>query len=1295
MTDLLEQGGSFVLLAAGGVGKTHVLDDMRALEGGSAKIDLIGLDCRDIREAINQAITEGRPIYLDALDEAVIHLPAVFRILEQCLNKASAAEVPWRLSSRPAAWDASLARKLASIIPEFRQLRLLPLTRAHAVDLAQQLMAPPGPTADPAVVVEQLGRLASTPGGLRAAIRRWRKTGSLPAGQLEALRFEVKDLLTEANPSLPIPTVSLDRRYRLASRLGAITLFSEGTGRFTRSVGDQADVVGVSELPSDPEPEEPGTPVTPQEYQEILNTALFDAAPDSTVSFRHHQFAEFLAASYLVDRKIGRAQLKGVLGLHADGTLPGAMMGVAAWLGALKPSLVEDLILGNALGLAQTGVAFPNEVRAKIVDSLLMLASAGDVDPWWAIDFSVLHHPGLETQLRTHLDDAHRPEHLWWIARLAEAGTCRSLAGRLLELALEGQSPSWALNAMIEAVGTMGTDQDRFTLRAFLTCDETVDPDDELLGTALNVLYPVHLSCHDLLDKLRPRRNRSLIGSYLVFLGGLAERLASDDLPQALIWARQRLDDGQDAYGRLFGRLLARGCLTASSPAVLDALAGLLADLLQHSTWGWEFYRDGKPWHRMNAEQRRILAVAVANLMASDRWYRLCRSELIQTGDLPWLIRELTSMPRPAQETLAECVSVLSHQPTASTAELILSLEPGHPAYSATEHLRQTMAIDCQAAQQWRRARDSETAFEQRRSTAAAEQEANLKMSIDEAEISTESWWKIIYWISVDPRGSAHKFFTHDLISRPGWQLLDETQRDRVLEIGLDYLRKHRVNASVWAGRNSYALNQIMPDWSGVYLMTSVAQRRPELLQELEPSVWERWAPAIVGASMEDHQGDEIRSRTDLFDMAPDVGQQAILAAALDFLDALQTHGRQLTFYPLYKHIAARLAPDLAKRLAADHYDDQLAVALLQLLTKKAPNAVVETCFRLRSHASSNLSTVAFQCLAELGPSVVVDSLCVNESDLEDIGPYVKIEDLDESHLSTFARLIMDRFPYAGDTSASTPWQAKRNIQQTRQAVLQRMTDLGLAQELESLKEGRPTADIEIIARYARTARSRVADLAFTRPAPPELLTLLARSDTRLIRHGGNLQSVVLEQLELLQHEITHNTAFRDLWNEAKQGDTSKKQGFPKGEDDISDWIRRAIEVRLTNGCIVDREIQVARQASRGFGTRVDLTATATAATQSQDVVRVIIEAKLVDNDELMTAMHQQLKEKYLIPTGVNHGIYLVYWVTSEQRPQGWSKGRYPDRALLMNELREQAQQVEQPFIIEPFILDISRPTLR
>jgi hypothetical protein len=46
--------------------------------------------------------------------------------------------VPWRLACRPAAWDAGLAAALSGRLPGFRQLRLLPLTRAAARDVASE-----------------------------------------------------------------------------------------------------------------------------------------------------------------------------------------------------------------------------------------------------------------------------------------------------------------------------------------------------------------------------------------------------------------------------------------------------------------------------------------------------------------------------------------------------------------------------------------------------------------------------------------------------------------------------------------------------------------------------------------------------------------------------------------------------------------------------------------------------------------------------------------------------------------------------------------------------------------------------------------------------------------------------------------------------------------------------------------------------------------------------------------------------------------------------------------------------
>ncbi len=64
--------------------------------------------------------------------------------------------------------------------------------------------------------------------------------------------------------------------------------------------------MGVAELPSAPEPEEPGTPLTPAAYEEVLSTALCDAAPDAAVSFAHQQYVEYLAACYLSERRIIR-----------------------------------------------------------------------------------------------------------------------------------------------------------------------------------------------------------------------------------------------------------------------------------------------------------------------------------------------------------------------------------------------------------------------------------------------------------------------------------------------------------------------------------------------------------------------------------------------------------------------------------------------------------------------------------------------------------------------------------------------------------------------------------------------------------------------------------------------------------------------------------------------------------------------------------------------------------------------------------------------------------------------------
>ena len=76
------------------------------------------------------------------------------------------------------------------------------------------------------------------------------------------------------------------------------------------------------------------------------------------------------------------------------------------------------------------------------------------------------------------------------------------------------------------------------------------------------------------------------------------------------------------------------------------------------------------------------------------------------------------------------------------------------------------------------------------------------------------------------------------------------------------------------------------------------------------------------------------------------------------------------------------------------------------------------------------------------------------------------------------------------------------------------------------------------------------------------------------------------------------------------------------------------------------------------FDTPIDLTATTK--TMNGDKARVFVEAKRVDNRELMTATKNQLIDRYLVPKNRRHGIYLVYWITPTQRADGWSRDTWP-----------------------------------
>ena len=193
---------------------------------------------------------------------------------------------------------------------------------------------------------------------------------------------------------------------------------------------------------------------------------------------------------------------------------------------------------------------------------------------------------------------------------------------------------------------------------------------------------------------------------------------------------------------------------------------------------------------------------------------------------------------------------------------------------------------------------------------------------------------------------------------------------------------------------------------------------------------------------------------------------------------------------------------------------------------------------------------------------------------------------------------------------------------------------------------------------------------------------MLSQADARLVRSSADLMEVTLIQLEQLQSELGKG-ASRYLW------DFGQDESIPKSEDDISDWVRDQLKLRLGQASIIYREVQVSRKR-QGIGTRIDLTATTPVATQPADTACVIAEAKLVTNRELMTAMRNQLVLRYLVPTGLRYGIYLVYWISPGQRAT--RRRTHTSKERLLRSLNQQATEVGQGIQIKPFLLDISHP---
>lgn len=519
---------AYVLLGDPGAGKTTAFKDEAGVLGDDAHV----VSARDFLFP-NDVPPEWRhkTLFIDGLDEVRAGEPDARTPFDRIRRRLTELERPrFRLSCREADWlGENDRRNLAKVSPggQVTVLRLDPLTESDI----KGVLASRADISDPEEFVstardrgvhgllanpQTLDMLANVVGG----------GGEWPGSRLETFEQACLRIVREHNEEHKASTKLGDgptsaQLLDASGRLCAVHLLT-GTAGFSL-LHDGDDVNYLSPDRCDYE--------SPDVVRHALGTKLFKGQSDSRLTPIHRHIAEYLAAPHLarlVDAQ--KLPVRRVLALMEgyDGTVVTEMRGLSAWLAAQCPAVRPHLIDRDPIGVGQYGDVrgFTHQEKRTLLESLGRDLPRRNLEFGVAASFRTLATPDMEAVFRDVLSsrsrDTEQQLFIGFVLQvLMESASLPGLSESLLRVVRCAKWwPSvrkWALDAY--CLSYHGQDKPD-VLRALLKDTrrgDVADPDDDLLGTLLEQLYPQELSPRELWEFFSRPQNPDHFGRYRWF----------------------------------------------------------------------------------------------------------------------------------------------------------------------------------------------------------------------------------------------------------------------------------------------------------------------------------------------------------------------------------------------------------------------------------------------------------------------------------------------------------------------------------------------------------------------------------------------------------------------------------------------------------------------------------------------------------------------------------------------------------------------------------------------------------
>ena len=732
---------------------------------------------------------------------------------------------------------------------------------------------------------------------LKMLIALYKRDGHLPVSTTELYSQGCLALCEEQNSSRRETRrhgqLNSRQRLRIAGRIAVATALGH---RFAVWNGPENETpvedVAITVLAGSREDGNfPAFTTSDEAVQEVLDTGLFTARGERRIGWAHQTYQEFLAANYLVEKRVAPQTILKALTHPAGGLIPPLAV-IGAWAASLNPEIRAALLASDPWILLRGDLTkWPAADLSALTDSLLAWVEQGrHFEYFFGITevYSRLKHPGLAVQARAVITDrALKPLTRRMALAIVERCEQKALQPDLLQIVFDQTEDSMVRAAAVAALRQCGDATVPGQILSLLQSDPGPDPDLEILGYALHLLWPQHITADQLFALLMPANDHHW-GAYATFLYELPLTLKAEHLGAALAWATAYIGTS-GPMGEFRDKTLADAIMFRAWEAFEDpTLTGLFLEHIAVRLYQYgELCRgtDAKAIdgfrHRLATDtprRRQFLTHLFCHALEPHTPFAYHRAGFLRTEDFDWIVSISPGGDALLEEfneaTIVKCIELLfDYGNNAQFEQLYPACQRWSLLRAQFAILLDGVALDSEAAASARRQQQQMLELQENRPPPTiADIPAEIQTLLARAE---NGEWQAWCWLNLVLRLAPDspvlsEGLNYFITTMPGWASADEPTRQRIVETARTYLSTAQSSVEFWFGKNPMPLHS--NDLSAVRALILLLQQAPHRYASLSQAVWETWTPVIIGLRLsvgEERSDDVIHIRRDALANAP------------------------------------------------------------------------------------------------------------------------------------------------------------------------------------------------------------------------------------------------------------------------------------------------------------------------------------------------------------------------------------------------------------------------------------------